>query len=540
MAGPSHFVGAMLVSTDGAVIEASGVGTDARINALVTDEAWLAALRERRILTISGEKTSYIAVYVALPSGGVLLISEPPSDVVLEFIASVDFAYDILHHLITDPFSAMNVVDADAKIAYLSPIHESFFGIGRGEAIGQPVTKMIENTRMHEVVRTGKAEIGHLQKMKGEDRVVTRVPIERNGRIVGAIGRVMFKGPHEAEALVRRVTALQSEVEFYRREAAALRGRSYGIDAIIGESPAIKRLRADIIKIAPLQIPVLIHGESGTGKELVAHALHQLSPRRDKPMVLVNAAAIPPTLVEAELFGYEPGSFTGADRKGRKGKFEQANDFTIFLDEIGDMPLEIQARLLRVVQDRLVERVGSDRVREVDFRLISATNRQLDTLVAGGDFRLDLYYRVSPLIIEVPPLRKRRSDIPLLVRTFLADFAERHRMGRISVAGDVLDFVSGLDWPGNVRQLRAEVERAAVFCENGEIRQKDFERLSLAPDGAGQRTGEAPDLKSKLDQVELHAIQMSLARNKGNKKRAAEELGISRSYLYKRLAELAD
>ena len=231
----------------------------------------------------------------------------------------------------------------------------------------------------------------------------------------------------------------------------------------------MRSLRAKIVKVAPLEIPVLIRGESGTGKELVAHALHRLSPRRDASMVMVNAAALPATLVESELFGYEPGAFTGADRKGRKGKFEQAAGGTIFLDEIGDMPTDVQAKLLRVLQDRMVQRIGGERPYEVDFRLVSATNRDLQTLVADGKFRLDLYYRISPIVIDVPPLRARIDDIPNLAVTFLKEVAARHGRSPPEIAPDALTYLMDQSWPGNVRELRHEIERAFVFAEDGRI-----------------------------------------------------------------------
>src|SRR5690606_30226539 len=198
-------------------------------------------------------------------------------------------------------------------------------------------------------------------------------------------------------------------------------------------------------------------------------SIHRLSPRRDTTMVMVNSAALPATLVEAELFGYEAGAFTGADRKGRKGKFEMADNGTIFLDEIGDTPLDVQVKLLRVLQDRRIERIGGDRGREIDFRLVSATNRDLRTLINEGKFRLDLYYRISAIVIDVPPLRQRIDDIPDLVRHILSELSTRHRRPIPTVTPDALSYLMDQRWPGNVRQLRQEIERALVFSEDGRI-----------------------------------------------------------------------
>lgn len=534
--------GAMMLAEDGTILARSGVCADPRFVALAGDPAWRAELVRRRLMPAKIGQRELVALHVEVPEASVILALEAPGEAVTEFLATVDFSADLLSQLLTDPFTAMTVVDEDGRVAWLAPVHERFFGLRHGEAIGRHVSEVIPNTRLHEVAASGKAEIGHLQMMKGSERVVMRMPITRGARVIGAMGRVMFKGPAEAEALARRVSALQSEVEFYKREADAARGTSYGLEGIIGDSPAVQRLRADIVKVAPIEIPVLIHGESGTGKELVAHALHQLSPRRDKRMVMVNAAAIPPSLVEAELFGYAAGAFTGADRKGRAGRFEQANGSTIFLDEIGDMPIDVQVKLLRVLQDRVVERIGSDRPRESDFRLVSATNRDIDQLVADGGFRVDLYYRIAPVVIHVPPLRARGPDIGLLAEHFLRDFRARHGLGPVTLTADAVEHLVGEPWPGNVRQLRSEVERAAVFCENGRITRDDFRRAGTGPGqgGAAIAAKGAGDLKSRLEAVEADAIRAALSRHRGNKKRVAEELGVSRSWLYKRLAELGE
>jgi transcriptional regulator with PAS, ATPase and Fis domain len=536
--------GFLFVSHAGGVLHATGAANDSRIIAMMTDPNWMAEARRKRLQTISIDRKAFAGLVIPEAEGDILLLSEPPGVAVLDFIASVDFAYDIIHHLLTDPFDAMTVVDDQARITYISPIHERFFGLEHGEANGRPVREIIENTRLDEVVKTGRAEVGEIQRMRGSERVVTRVPVTRGGALVGAVGRIMFKGPKQLEALNGRISALESQVEFYKREAAALRRRSYGPEDIIGDSPAIRKLRNDIVKLAALEIPVLVRGESGTGKELVAHALHRLSPRRDNALVMVNSAALPPTLVEAELFGYEAGAFTGADKKGRKGKFELAAGGTIFLDEIGDMPKEIQAKLLRVLQDRMVERIGSERPREVDFRLVSATNHDLQKLVQEGGFRLDLYYRVSPLVLEVPPLRERIEDIPILARHFLSEVAARHRQPEPELMPDALALLMEQAWPGNVRQLRHEIERIFVFCEGGRITAEDIQPgnggcnpFVATPEIAEHRSAHdgQETLRQAVERAEDGVIRSAMERFGGNKKRVAEELGISRSYLYKKL-----
>ena len=534
--------GVVFVDTNGRIAFSAG-SIDQRLRALAQDGAWLEEARFKRLQALTLDRVSYVLLIIQFPKGDLIVISEAPGQAVMDFVGSVDFAYDIIEHLLTDPFEAMTVVDSKKRLVYISPVHEGFFGLNRGEANGRPVREVIENTKLDRVVDTGRPEIGEVQRMKGAERIVTRIPIKRDGQMLGAIGRIMFKGPEQLESMTRRISTLEREVDFYRREAVVLRDRTYGLEHLIGDSPAMRKLRSEIIKVAPLEIPILITGESGTGKELVAHSLHQLSPRRDGAMVMVNAAALPATLVESELFGYEPGAFTGASKKGRKGKFEQAAGGTIFLDEIGDMPLDMQVKLLRVLQDRMVERIGSDQPSQVDFRLISATNCDLKKLVTESKFRLDLYYRISAIIIEVPPLRARISDIPDLSQHFLTNVAERHARPIPELTSDALSYLMEQKWLGNVRQPRHEVERAFVFAEDGRITADTLaqhgDAWSQPPLGdvgsaASLRLGREPTtMQDAVAQLETEVVRQAMARHKGNKKRVASELGISRSYLYK-------
>lgn len=491
---------------------------------------------------IDGED-KLIAIYRSADDATVFILQSAQDEPTLfEFVASVDFSFAIFTYLLNSPYAAMVVVDKEARVRYIPPVHEAFFGIKHGDAVGKPVTRVIENTHLHEVVRTSKAEIGKLQTMGGVTRVVSRIPIQHAGRTVGAIGQVMFKEPETVHDLSKEVNRLRSEVTFYRNELSGMKRRTYGLEQMVGSSEAIQQLKADIIKVAPLNVPVLIVGESGTGKELASHALHSLSPRNENPMVFVNAAALPHGLVESELFGYEAGAFTGAEKKGRKGKFELADRSSLFFDEIGDMPPEIQVKLLRVLQDGLFERVGGDRARHSDFRLICASNRNFQQMISAGDFRLDLYYRISGVTIRLPSLRERLEDIPELVEKFLSTFASRHNTSPKGVDRRVYGYLRELPWPGNVRQLLHEVEKAAIFCEGPEITVQNFRPLPAHPEMAA--VTEEPlvephggTLQAAVADVERVMIRNALQKHKGNKKRVAEELGISRAYLYKKLPD---
>jgi transcriptional regulator with PAS, ATPase and Fis domain len=482
----------------------------------------------------------------------VFLIEAVDSESTLfELVASVDFAEDVLTYLVESPYLSLVLVDDKARVRFMPPVHEKFFGLKRGEAIGRPVTEVIENTELHTVVQSGKAEIGKVQEMGGITRVVSRVPIKRNGKVLGAIGQVMFKGPTTVHELSQEVSTLRSQVAFYKNELSSIKNDAYDLEHMIGQSDAIRQLKADIMKVAPMHVPVLIVGESGTGKELAAQAIHRLSARSKNRMVFVNAAALPSSLVESELFGYEAGAFTGADKSGRKGKFEQADKTSLFFDEVGDMAPEIQVKLLRVLQDGMFERVGGNRVYHSDFRLICASNRNFQEMINEGAFRLDLYYRISGVTIRMPSLRERLDDIPALVPSFLAAFANRHRMPAKHVDKRVYPFLQEQAWPGNVRQLLHEVEKAAIFSDGPDLRVEDF-RLSgdLTPGAAtnaaasGMNVVQAGSghrrIQDAVNEVERTMISEAMVRHQGNKKKVAEDLGISRAYLYKRLADLSE
>lgn len=300
-ASSAGFSGLVHVDAAGMILHFAGRGAETAIQALVTDPEWVAQMRARRIARLRLNDDDLALLYYPLNDGFALFIHEGDTPALYDFLASVDFAFDILEHLVSDPFDAMTVVDDKARLRYISPIHADFFGLKPGEGLGKSVLQVIENTRLHKVVESGKAEVGQLQQMRGSTRVVTRTPIHhKDGTIAGAIGRVMFSGPGQLHTLNSRINSLESEVEFYRREADALRRQDYGVGAIIGQSEPIETLKTRIAQVSPMNVPVLITGESGVGKELVAQAIHRLSQRREGRHVIVNAAALPASLVERD------------------------------------------------------------------------------------------------------------------------------------------------------------------------------------------------------------------------------------------------
>jgi two-component system nitrogen regulation response regulator NtrX len=318
------------------------------------------------------------------------------------------------------------------------------------------------------------------------------------------------------------------------RENASLKERLDLRSEIIGDSEAIRALREQIATAAPTSGRVLIHGENGSGKELVARAIHALSARREQPFVEVNCAAIPEELIESELFGHERGAFTGAVAR-RRGKFEAADGGTLFLDEIGDMSLKTQAKVLRALEEQVVERVGGREPLKVDVRVIAASNRNLETLIAQGRFREDLFYRLAVIPVEVPPLRARRDDIPLLVEHFVALFCAENGKRLKTVSGEALAYFLAYDWPGNIRELRNMVERLVIMTGGDVIGPDDLPAPLRPKDAAALNADGQRSLKEARDSFERAYILAELRAHDWNMTRTAERLGIERSHLYRKI-----
>jgi len=312
----------------------------------------------------------------------------------------------------------------------------------------------------------------------------------------------------------------------------------YGLESLVGHSAVMKQVYEVITQAAPTQATVLIQGESGTGKELVAHAIHRLSTRARGPFVAVHSAALSPTLLESELFGHERGAFTGAIAR-RKGRFENADGGTLFLDEISEIDPAVQVKLLRVLEERRFERVGGDETVEVDIRLISATNRDLKTLVAEGKFREDLFFRLDVVNITLPPLRERLEDIPLLCAHFLGEFNERNRKQIEGFTPDAMAELTGYAWPGNVRELRTAIEHAVVLCRGDKIAVRDLpvslrDAVTRAPDDKDPRRLLAHN-NLTVKEAERELIIRALKATDGHRTLAAQKLGMSRRNFHRKL-----
>jgi PAS domain S-box-containing protein len=429
------------------------------------------------------------------------------------------------------------ITDQDGKVIFFSKAYGKFLGRDPGAAVGKHCTEVIENTRMHLVAETGLPEINQPHRIMGQDMVVQRIPIRIDGRGTVVFGQVMFKDVRDVHALAKELRVLETKVELYEKELTSLRSSRYTIENIVGTSPAMVEVKNLALKAAQTNAPVLVIGESGTGKELFAHAIHYASERRIQPFIRLNCAAIPKDLLESELFGYEPGAFTGAGNKGKPGKFELAHRGSIFLDEISDLPLDMQPKLLRVLEEKEMERLGGTRLTKSDFRLIAATNANLENLVERGTFRKDLYYRLNVLPIQIPPLRDRKEDIPLLADHFIQRLSREMGTQTVSVSPEVMQIFLDYPWPGNVRELSNILERVlyTIDVDNIQVRHLPIFLQSLAEESPKPQSTILRRLKDNMErEALLHSIRLS----KYNKNQAARLLGIHRTSLYKKMKKL--
>jgi PAS domain S-box-containing protein len=444
--------------------------------------------------------------------------------------------YDyLLKKLFELAYDGIVVVDAKGIITLISKAYTDFLGISVEDAVGKHVSEIIENTRLPVALKTGKKEEAQLQLIKGNYMIASRYPLIKDGQIIGAIGKILFKNISELNVLHKRINSLQNQLKALQAKAGEAGQAKYSFSNIIGESDKILLAKTLAEKGALTDSSILLLGESGTGKELFAHAIHQDSSRALKPFVKINCAAIPRELLESELFGYEGGAFTGALKGGKVGKFEIADGGTLFLDEIGDMPISMQAKLLRVLQEKEIEKIGAKYPLNINVRIIAATNKNLEELTEEGKFRTDLFYRLNVFGIKIPPLRERPEDIDVLVPYLLNKICSRIGKYADNISLEASKQLNKYSWPGNIRELENVLERAVnLIGKEGIIEPRHLpERVS------GQIFSEKiVSLKDTIEHTEKISIEKALNAARGNKAKAARLLGISRSNLYERLSKL--
>ena len=428
------------------------------------------------------------------------------------------------------------ITDPDGLVIFFSDAYGKFLKMDTQSKIGKHCTEVIENTRMHIVAQTGVSEINNPQWIKGRDMVVQRIPIRIDGKLAAVFGQVMFEDVKDVRSLANKLNLLESKVKLYEKELVSLRSSKYSCKNIIGKSRLIVELRELASKAAGINAPVLLTGESGTGKELFAHAIHHASERKLFPFIRLNCAAIPKDLLESELFGYEAGAFTGAGAKGKPGKFELAHQGTVFLDEISELPLDMQPKLLRVLEEKELERLGSTKLTKCDFRLIAATNQNLEQLVTQGKFRKDLFYRLNVIPLQLPSLKDRKDDIAILAEHFIQTISKEFSIPVRKISPEVLRLFERYSWPGNIRELSNILERILYSMDLTEdtvriqhlplfLRSMTSEKIST--DGSSLR-----NLRESSEKVALiNAINLA----KNNKNKAASMLGIHRTALYKKM-----
>ena len=436
----------------------------------------------------------------------------------------------------------MLLVDREARVVWINDAYKRFLpalGFERPEDfVGRAVEEVIPNTLMRQVVESGKPILVDLLTNQAGTFVVSRIPLrEESGEVIGALGMVLFDHPEATlQPLIAKFARLSRDLDEARRLLAEQRRTKYTLASFIGSSAAALEAKRQARRAAQADSNVLLLGETGTGKELLAHAIHAASARAERPFIGVNLAAVPETLLEAEFFGVAPGAYTGAERKGREGKFKLADRGTLFLDEVGDMPVPLQGKLLRALQEQEIEPLGSNRVIKVDVRVIADTSRDLKALAATGGFREDLYYRLNVLPIRLPALRERIADLEALAETLLESIASRTGMPRRELTTSALAALAAHDWPGNVRELRNVLEQAAMLTDNTRLAAEDFSSILGFSSQKDLKTRPLPQLVAEL---ERRSIEGALAATRGNKVSAAKLLGISRATLYEKLKELS-
>ena len=427
------------------------------------------------------------------------------------------------------------ITDSDGTIRFINSSYVKSFKMDPDKVIGKNITEFFPDSALINVMHSGLADRRVPFEWEGTKSFISRFPIYDDGNIVGGLIEVHARDIDELERLLRGMQNLQKKMTHYKNKTQLL-GAEYSFKDIMGTSMALCTLREQGSKFALGNDPILITGESGTGKELLAHALHAASLRSNEVLIRVNCAAIPSELIEAELFGYEEGAFTGSRKGGRIGMFELADGGTIFLDEIGELPPITQAKLLRVLEKNEIQKLGRSEYIYSDFRIIAVTNRNLQEMVQKGQFRADLYHRLNILHLQIPPLRERPEDIPLLVRHFLQSFKidVREKEREISCSDSAYQLLCRYSWPGNVRELK-NVLTFARYSMNVDCNTLEVCHLPPHLQEKGHPEVSSSSARNKLRNLSKEDIVAVLERCNGNKSKAARELGISRTDLYNKL-----
>ncbi len=499
------------------------------------------------------------------------MVKRPPIASTEAFLRSQ--AARTLRRLFDSLYEGAFAIDRAGRIVWMNDKYKALLGWnGVAPIEGRILEEVIPDSLMRKVVESGQADLLDIITLGKREVVVSRIPLfDAQGQVSGALGVILYDRLQALRPIVSKFQRMQDDLAAARRELVAERRAKYSFSQLVGTSPLMRDLKAQARRAAARDTTLLLLGETGTGKELLAHAIHAASPRAARPMVRVNAAAIPEHLLEAELFGTAPGAYTGAAARPKPGKVALADGGTLFLDEVGDMPLSLQAKLLRVLQEREVEPLGSNKVVSVDVRIIAATSRDLRLMMEQGAFRPDLFYRLNVLPLTLPPLRARLEDLGILCEALLETMALEADGAMREIAPSGLARLAHYAWPGNVRELGNVLQQAVAHRDSLLLEAEDFAGLlapspdpippmaawdSGLPDAPAQLNAgipltyprpdgltaaimplEAPrPLRAVLAEAERAAILRALEATGGVKLQAAKVLGISRAQLYEKLA----
>ncbi|WP_307217232.1 sigma-54 interaction domain-containing protein [Paenibacillus tundrae] len=534
----------------------------------------------------STELATCLPLFYASP----YVLIQDEAEHILGYIAAADLLQEMYHaHRLLEAYfettletagTALTLINEEAKVAYWTSDAEHVFSIRREDIIGQPAADFFPLDRLQSLKTLYTGETVYRKQHQPRPDLFALInarPVYLDGRIVGAVAAEVDITTEIR--LHQELLHMTSKVQHLEKAVARLRPDADPFAKIKGSSPVIKQCLETIRKISTTSATVLILGESGTGKELFAKAIHDLRELQTAPFVAINCGAIPASLFESELFGYEKGAFSGADPKGKKGKIELAEGGTLFLDEIGEMPLELQVKLLRVLQEKSYFAVGGTRMKQANCRIVAATNQNLRDMIARGQFREDLYYRLNVINLIIPPLRLRKEDIYELTQTFLQEFSLLYSRHIELVPPAVFKLLFEYDWPGNVRELRNVIERITILTTDGEVKadylpesllismnqeqinnqqalslhsyassdvvhsQTQVSRLNATDETDSETLGMSSELSSssyqdRLDAFESELLLQYLQDVGGNKRTLARQLGISRATLYNRMKRL--
>jgi len=434
-----------------------------------------------------------------------------------------------------NPFFGITIIDQNGIVIFRNSGMEKISGISNKNAIGKNFKDVSSDEALLEVLKMGKAKMSCPYRTPGGSyAIIHRIPLWLKNNLMGAMSIAVYDKASQLQDTLLKCNILEGKLKHLEKEISNLKSAQYDFSCIVGKSNLIIEVKELAKQYAMKYSNVLITGESGTGKELFAHSIHNASRRNKGPFIKLNCSCFPRELLESELFGYEGGAFSGSRREGKPGKFELADNGSIFLDEIGELPLDIQPKLLRVIDDKIVERVGGIKSRYVDFRLIAATNKNLSDMVKKKLFREDLFFRLNVLLLHLPPLRDLKEDIPLLSQSIINNLNNEFGT-KIDLDPLCFDMLKNHDWPGNVRELRNLLERLISITQESKILPSHLKTHLGSTPAAKKYSNNNVLFRKTMYQSEKDLLEQALKITGGNKLKAAKYLGMSRTSLYKKL-----